>query len=166
MKTNKKESFLKLLLEKEVITNQNKEKKDTTLILNKIDNNKDKNKNNNKDNKEDNKEDNTDNTTIKLKQNLVINLNNLNIEITNETIGEILSIIPYITSSFEHFIIYNGNIIADIEKTYFSLYDSYKELKLKWKEMEFLKQKNQEENESFEMLFLKANYKAVKEVLE
>ena len=107
-----------------------------------------------------------------------VKLDNIKIDITNETIGELVSLIPYITSSFENFIIYNGNIITDIQKTYFKLYDSYKELKIKWKVMEHLNkiyQKEQiiknelydnskdilQEGDSIEMLYLKSNRKYV-----
>ena len=96
-------------------------------------------------------------------------INDLSIDVTNETLGEVLSLAPYFTSSFENLRIYKGNIIADLQKTHFDLYDHYKELKIKWKIIELIKNDDNDEkylNETVEMAFLKSKIESIEEEIK
>ena len=59
-----------------------------------------------------------------MKPKLEVLIEELKMDVSNESIGEIICFVPYLLSSIENFVIYNGNILLDIKKTYFDLYDS------------------------------------------
>ena len=61
------------------------------------------------------------------------------LKISNETIAELISVLPFITTVQSKNLNMAGNIISDIKKSSLDVYESFRNLKAKWKAMQYLK---------------------------
>ena len=76
----------------------------------------------------------------KLSGNCEIKMNGiLFLKISNETIAELISVLPFITTVQSKNLNMAGNIISDIKKSSLDVYESFRNLKAKWKAMQYLK---------------------------
>jgi hypothetical protein len=63
----------------------------------------------------------------------------MNIKLSNETVAELMCIMPFITSFHSKNLNFAENIISDIKKSSFEIYENFRSLKAKWKAMQYLK---------------------------
>ena len=90
-----------------------------------------------------------------IKQNVEINL-------TNESIAEIKILMPEITAYENN--IYVGNILNDLTKSYVNIFDDYRKIKAKRKVFEELKKKNEINFEPIEMVYIDNISNHIKEI--
>jgi len=92
-------------------------------------------------------------------------INIINIDVSNETIGEIITIVPYLFDPIKNniqFIV--GNFISEIKASCLSIFDTYKELKSKWKFAKLLQENTKEyAKDTLEMVYIKSKYDQVVE---
>ncbi len=63
----------------------------------------------------------------------------MNIKLSNETVAELMCVMPFITSFHSKNLNFAENIISDIKKSSFEIYENFRSLKAKWKAMQYLK---------------------------
>ena len=63
----------------------------------------------------------------------------LNLNLTNETIAELICVLPFINISQSNIFFIDGNIISEIKKSSLDIYENFRSLKAKWKAMQYLK---------------------------
>ena len=63
----------------------------------------------------------------------------LSIKLCNETVAELLCVLPFITSFQSINLNIAGNIISDIKKSSLEIYENFRSLKAKWKAMHYLR---------------------------
>ena len=90
-----------------------------------------------------------------IKQNVEINL-------TNESIAEIKILMPEITAYENN--IYVGNILNDLTKSYVNIFDDYRKIKAKRRVFEELKKKNDINYEPIEMVYIDNISNHIKEI--
>ena len=61
------------------------------------------------------------------------------LKISNETIAELYCVLPFITTIQSKNLNMAGNIITDIRKSSLDIYENFRNLKAKWKAMQYLK---------------------------
>ena len=83
---------------------------------------------------------NEENCIKKLSGNCDISMKSrMNIKLSNETLSELICVMPFITSFQSKNLNIAENIISDIKKSSFEIYENFRSLKAKWKAMQYLK---------------------------
>jgi hypothetical protein len=102
----------------------------------------------------------------------------LNVNISNETLAELMVTAPYIIPATNEQNSFAGNIISDLKKSYLEIYETLRQIKAKWKVMEYLKDlkekkmqnkendQQQYEKDSFEMNYLLSKLRYIEDLIK